>query len=109
VLTFHRENLREILSVGQITDEWRLEDVERTRFRLLLVLLARDKPQEAKQLRNSLDSKLVELRSSAQHRSILVEPAIDEFTDEDDMALLDANVVSWHGRTAGIWGSPQMW
>lgn len=91
-----------MLEVGTVTDTWREEDVERTKFRLYLVERDLGNADEAARLRAEVQERIKKLRT--------LEHGLEghlkrEFTDADDMALLDANVVSWHGRTAGVWSS----
>lgn len=94
------------MEVGVVTDTWRLEDIERTKFRLYLVERDLGNVNAADSLLHETQKRIYDLRTSEQHLSILrPEHNRKEFTDADDMALLDANVVSWHGRTAGIWSS----
>lgn len=104
-----RQQFSDILENGVITDTWRLEDVERTKFRLYLVERDLWNINEASRLLCEVQERIYELRISEQHLRILGQHSRKEFTDEDDMALLDANVVSWHGRTAGIWSSGDIW
>ena len=51
---------------------------------------------EAGKIRADVDQVLRELRPSGSHV---------EYTNEDDMALLDLNVTINHGRTAGIFSN----
>jgi hypothetical protein len=106
LITRRREHLSKILELGEVTDTWRLEDIERTKFRLFLVEREVGNVDAANRLLHDVQERIYELRDSEQHLSILG-PGHNrrEFTDADDMALLDANVVSWHGRTAGMWSS----
>jgi hypothetical protein len=86
-----------------------LEDVERTKFRLYLVERELGNIDGASSLLCEVQERIYELRTSEQHLKILRQNTRKNFTDADDMALLDANVVSWHGRTAGIWSSGDIW
>lgn len=74
----------------------------RTKFRLSLVLYAREKLEEASTLRQDIAVSLEDVRP----RPVSGNP---EYTDEDDMKLLDLGVAIYHGRTAGIWSSGTAW
>lgn len=93
-------NLREILSVGRLNDGWRDEDITRVKFRLWIVLRSQNRPVEAEKLRVDFDNPLTALKALKSET---------EFTDEDDMALLDTDVSISHGRTAGMFSSEGKW
>ena len=72
----------------------------RAKFRLSLVLRAQGKTAEADELRNGIAKYIADMRPPQTDR---------EFTDADDMALLDIGVTMDHGRTAGIWSNGELW
>ncbi|KAM0267364.1 hypothetical protein ACHAPA_005906 [Fusarium lateritium] len=91
-------NLREVLDHGHRTDDWREEDIVRVKFRLSIVLRARKEATEADQILEEITSHMNRLRKGA-----------TDFTDADDMALLDWQVTLDHYRTAGVWSSGKAW
>ncbi|KAJ8131952.1 hypothetical protein O1611_g1670 [Lasiodiplodia mahajangana] len=95
-----RNHLREILSLGRVTDDWREEDVTRVKFRLSVVLGLQNQPAGAIEMFDEVKAQLDILRAS---------PGTGKLGDPKDMALLDANVSAVHGRTAGIWSNGTMW
>ncbi|KAM0347638.1 hypothetical protein ACHAPU_004651 [Fusarium lateritium] len=90
--------LREALEHGHETVEWREEDIVRVKFRLSIVLRTREETVEAKELSYEMTRHVRNLRAS-----------VAEFTDADDMALLDWQVTLDHFRTAGIWSNGSAW
>lgn len=92
--------LREILTNGCVTMQWRNEDIVRIKFRLSLVLGAQGRPEEASAIREEIASFLEDIRPVSIR---------SDYTDEDDMKLLDFEVSIFHGRTAGIWSNGTFW
>jgi hypothetical protein len=82
------------LEAGVVTETWREEDVERTRFRLYLVERDLGHIDEAESLWGGVQTHIEKLRISEPHLRILRQHDGKEFTDADGMALLDANVAS---------------
>jgi len=96
-----RRLLREIITSGCVTLQWRDEDVVRAKFRLSLVLRAQEKLEEASAIQEEIASSLENIRSPVSVPS--------NYTNEDDMKLLDFVVSIFHGRTAGIWSNGRFW
>ncbi|KAJ8116525.1 hypothetical protein ONZ43_g4421 [Nemania bipapillata] len=95
--------LREILRNSTVTEEWRVQDVMRVKFRLYLVLKAQRKQDEAGEVLKEMDEYLVQRRGD-------LPAGKQEWTDKDDMELLDGDIVTLdHGRTCGIWSSGEFW
>ncbi|KAJ8132647.1 hypothetical protein O1611_g977 [Lasiodiplodia mahajangana] len=95
--------LREILRNSTVTEEWRVQDVTRVKFRLYLVLKAQGKQDEAGEILKEIDEYLVQRRGD-------LPAGTKEWTDKDDMKLLDDDIVTLdHGRTCGIWSSGEFW
>ena len=80
--------------------QWRNEDIVRTKFRLSLVLRARERLEEASTILEEIASALETIRSESPQLA---------YTDADDMKLLDFGVSIYHGRTAGIWSNGTFW
>ena len=80
--------------------QWREDDVIRTKFRLSIVLRAQNRPGEAATVRAEIAKAIEDMRSATEKQ---------EFTDKDDMELLDFGVSIFHGRTAGIWSNGTFW
>ena len=99
----YRVNLREILAVDRLHDGWTPEDVTRVKIRLWLVLRAQNRPAEAAKFYVDLAAWRT-ARGSADHQ--LKE---GDSIDEEDMALLDADVSLAHGRTAGRFSNGLFW
>lgn len=99
-LTWHsdRKHLRQILKNGCITMQWRMEDVVRTKFRLSIILRTQNRPVEASATREEIHEYIKNIRLTA-----------GEYTDEDDMKLLDFEVSIFHGRTTGVWSNGKFW
>ncbi|KAF5657124.1 pfs domain-containing protein [Fusarium heterosporum] len=91
-------NLREALEHGHQTDVWREDDIVRVKFRLSIVLRAQQKNVDAEEISSEIASHVKSLRTTTA-----------EFTDADDMALLDWQVNLDHFRTAGIWSNGSAW
>lgn len=101
LITFtNRTNLRDILNDSRQTEDWREEDIVRTKFRLSIVLRAQNRHVEAAGIRQDIDAYLSERRGPDTQKG---------YTDRDDMQLLDYGVTLCHGRTAGIWGTEDRW
>ncbi|KAI0101705.1 hypothetical protein GGR51DRAFT_563166 [Nemania sp. FL0031] len=95
--------LKEILSNSTVTEEWRVQDVTRVKFRLYLVLKAQGKQDEAGEILKEMNAYLVQRRGD-------LPAGTKEWTDKDDMGLLDGDIVTLdHGRTCGIWSNGQFW
>ncbi|KAI0855636.1 pfs domain-containing protein [Xylaria cubensis] len=92
-------SLREILANGQQTVDWREDDIVRVKFRLSIILRAKDLSSEADELLEGIKDHIIGQRPANQ----------TDFTDADDMALLDERVTLVHGRTAGIWSNGKVW
>lgn len=58
----HRNNLREIISVGQLRDGWRQEDIMRVKFRLSVLLRAQNRLVESGKIRAGVEHLLMNLR-----------------------------------------------
>ncbi|TGJ79873.1 hypothetical protein E0Z10_g8889 [Xylaria hypoxylon] len=93
-------NLREILNGNRQTEDWREEDIIRTKFRLSIVLRAQNRHVEAAEIRQDIDAYLSERRGPGTQKG---------YTDGDDMQILDYSITLCHGRTAGIWGTEDRW
>lgn len=77
----------------------------RVKFRLYLVLKAQEKQKEAGEILQEMESYLVKRRSG-----LLKTEQRGEWTDKDDMELLDGDIVTLsHGRTCGIWSNGEFW
>ena len=97
-------HLREVLANGgQVTEDWREEDVMRVKFRMAVVLRAKgggEAEEEGEKMRREVARYLADKRPLEVGK---------EFTDADDMELLDVGVTLEHGRTAGIWSNGELW
>lgn len=100
ILLPHRDILRAILKYEYPTDDWREEDIVRTKFRLLLVLEEQSKLEESAEIRTGIESYLAAQRLAGSKKG---------YTDADDAELLDYGVTLCHGRTTGIWSNGDMW
>ncbi|KAL1868436.1 hypothetical protein VTK73DRAFT_3675 [Phialemonium thermophilum] len=92
-------NLREILENGHRSDSWVEDDIVRVKFRLSIVLRAQERLEEADKVLDDIKNHVGRLRPSGS----------TDFTDADDMALLDWRVTLDHGRTAGMWSNGKYW
>jgi hypothetical protein len=95
-----RKLLRDTLTNGCVTMQWQNEDIVRTKFRLSLVVRARERPEEASTILEEIASSLEAIRPVSIQST---------YTDEDDMKLLDFGISIFHGRTAGIWSNGTFW
>lgn len=94
----NRNNLCEVLEHGHQTDDWREEDIVRVKFRLSVILREKNEDVEANKTLKEITSYIVALRAGS-----------TDFTDADDMALLDWQVTLDHFRTAGVWSNGKAW
>ncbi|KAI1130879.1 hypothetical protein F5Y10DRAFT_262820 [Nemania abortiva] len=96
------EELREILRDSELTEEWRIQDVMRVKFRLYLVIKAQGKHGEATHVFDEMKGYLTKRRGDVSEG--------DKWSDKDIMELLDGDIVTLdHGRTCGIWSNGVYW
>ncbi|KAI0453559.1 pfs domain-containing protein [Xylaria acuta] len=92
--------LRSILSITEHGDGWHEEDDMRVRFRLSVVLLAQNRPREAAQIRADMDRYLKTICGTFNEIN---------YSDEQILALIEADIPISRGRTTGIWSNGFAW
>ena len=97
----YRRYLCDILADGSINEEWREEDVARTKLRLSRILQAQGKPTDANNLSAQAEEYLFRRRPTVKLGK--------GWTDHKFMELLDSDISLSHGRTTGIWSNGVEW
>ncbi|KAH7322588.1 pfs domain-containing protein [Stachybotrys elegans] len=92
--------LKEVLDASGQTDYWREEDIIRVKFRLSIVLRLGHHLAESETLMSQV-AEYIKIQREKVSKA--------EFTDADDMAILDKGVTRCHGRTSGIWSNGEVW